>query len=75
MNTFIVFMSITILSMILTHFVQIHGTMNKLIIENLSLLDKMHEGLIVLSEKERAIQFASNPAIFLLKQKNTTTES
>jgi len=49
--------------------------MNKLIIENLSLLDKMHEGLIVLSEKERAIQFASNPAIFLLKQKNTTTES
>lgn len=48
--------------------------MNKLILENLSLLDKMHEGLIVISEKERTIQFASKPAIFLLKQKTTATQ-
>ena len=35
--------------------------------ENLNLFDKMHEGLIVLSEKERSLQFASQPAIRLVK--------
>ena len=37
--------------------------MSKLIIENLNLLNKMHEGLIVVSEKERTLKFASKPAI------------
>lgn len=38
-------------------------------IENLNLLNKMNEGLIVISEKERTIKFASQPAVRLLKRK------
>ena len=40
--------------------------MSLLIIENLKLLDKMHEGLIVVSEKDRKLQFSSRPASQLL---------
>ena len=58
---------ITLLGMLVTYIAQIKGKMNQLMIENLNLLDKMHEGLIVVSEKERNLKFASNPAVRLLK--------
>lgn len=41
--------------------------MEILIEENLNLLDNMNEGLIVVSEKDRTLQFASKPAVCLLK--------
>jgi len=58
---------ITLLGMLVTYIALIKGKMNQLMIENLNLLDKMHEGLIVVSEKDRDLKFASNPAIRLLK--------
>ena len=36
--------------------------------ENLRLLDRMHEGSIVISEENRKLQFASKPAMRYLKQ-------
>lgn len=48
--------------------------MSKLIIENLNLLNKMHEGLIVVSKKDRALKFASRPAIRYLNTKPTPTD-
>ena len=41
--------------------------MRNLIIENLKLLDGMHEGLIVISENDLGLKFASKPAIEVLK--------
>ena len=43
-------------------------------VENLTLFDKMHEGLIVLSQKDRTLQFASKPAIWLIKQVMSKTD-
>lgn len=37
-----------------------------MMVENLSLIDKMQEGLIVLSEIDRNLIFASIPAVLLL---------
>ena len=66
-DTFYCFVVLTILSMLVTYNAMIRGKMSKLIVENLNLLDKMHEGLVVLSESDKSIQFASRPAIDLMK--------
>ena len=50
-----------------TYIAIIRGKNNQLIEENLKLLDKMHEGLIVVTEKDLAIKFANKPARRLLK--------
>ena len=57
----------TILAMLITYVAMIRGKMSNLIKENLNLLDKMHEGLIVLSEDYKLIQLASKPAVDLMK--------
>lgn len=36
--------------------------------ENVKLLDKMHEGLVVLQKEDLGLQFASEPAISLMKK-------
>lgn len=41
--------------------------MFELMIENLNLLNKMDEGLIVISEKDLTIKIASRPAVALLQ--------
>ena len=41
--------------------------MSKLMSENFALFDRMHEGLIVISETDKSLQFATRPAIALLK--------
>ena len=56
------------MSMIITYIVQIEIKMKKILKENLKLLDKMDEGLIMISEKDKKFQFASKPAIALLKK-------
>ena len=58
---------ITLIGMLVTYIAHIKGKMNQLMVENLNLLDRMHEGLIVVSEKDRNLKFASDPAIRLLK--------
>ena len=54
-------------SLQLTYIVTIRGRMRKLILENFTLFNKMEEGLIVLSEENYRIQFASRPAVSLIK--------
>ena len=61
------FLFLTGASMLFTYGAQIRSRMTQLIIENLSLLDKMHEGLIVITESDRKLKFASTPAVRLLK--------
>ena len=70
LNTITVFVICMILSMLVRYIAQIRGKLNKLIIENTNLLDQMHEGLIVISEKERNLRFASKPAMHLFSRKS-----
>ena len=55
------------MSMTITYIAQIRSQINKLVIENSNLFNKMHEGLVVVSEKDKSIKYASKPAIRLLK--------
>ena len=64
---FAVFIFSAIVGMTVTYIVRIQGRMRNLIIENLKLLDGMHEGLIVISENDLGLKFASRPAIEVLK--------
>lgn len=61
------FVSCTLLGMVLTYIAQINGKIIKLVAENQNLLDRMHEGLIVISQKDKSLKFASKPAVALLK--------
>ena len=53
--TLLLFMVNCMFGMLVTYVVQLKGKMSQLMIENLKLLDKMHEGLIVISEKDRRL--------------------
>ena len=66
LNAIMLFIILTILSMLITYVASIRSKINHLIQENLSLLDRMHEGLLVLSENNMQLRFASKPAIQLL---------
>ena len=46
----------------------IKGQMSELMKENLNLLNKMHEGLIVLSEKDDSLQVVNKPALSLFNK-------
>lgn len=54
--------------MVFVYIAQIRGKLNYLVVENLNLLNKMHEGLVVVSESDMSINFASQPAVRLLKK-------
>ena len=41
--------------MVVTYIAQIRGKMSQLLIENLNLLNKMHEGIILVSEKDQSL--------------------
>lgn len=66
LTTFII---LTCINMVFTYVLQTRGRMYQLTVENLHLMDRMHEGLIVLTENDRRISFASMPAVRLLQQK------
>ena len=53
--TIALFVVLTLISMVVNYIAQLKGKMNKLIVENLNLLDKMHEGLIVISESDQSL--------------------
>ena len=65
----VAFIFLTGVAQIITYIVRIHGKMAYLILENLNLLNKMHEGLIVVEEDntDLELKIASLPAIRLLK--------
>ena len=46
----------------------IHAKVNQLMRENNNLLNKMNEGLLVVSEKYDKLQFANQPAKLILKK-------
>ena len=58
----------TTLSIVLSYIAQIRGRLAYIVRENINLLNKMHEGLIVLSESDSSLKFASRPAVQFLKQ-------
>jgi len=66
LNSIVLFGIVAIAGMVVTYIAQIRGKMSQLLNENLNLLNKMHEGIVVVSEKDRSLQFASLPAVRLL---------
>ena len=54
--------------MLLAYIARIRGKLSYLVIENMNLLNKMSEGLIVMSESDLSLRFASLPAVRLMKQ-------
>ena len=59
LNSIFLFLICSIIGMVVTYIAQIRGKMSQLLIENLNLLNKMHEGIIVVSEKDQSLKFAS----------------
>ena len=51
----------------MTYIIRIRGRMVYLIDENINLLDKMHEGIVVLDQDDLNLKIASQPAVTLLK--------
>ena len=66
--TFIVFAILNVFGILVVYIAQIRGKLVQLLNENIKLLDRMHEGLMVISEKDLCLQFANRPAIAVLKQ-------
>ena len=66
MDIFMCFVIMNVLNIFLMYIVQIRSKLSQLIYENLNLLDKMHEGLIVLSRSDRELKLASRPAVRLI---------
>ena len=53
--------------MLITYIVRIRGKMGQLVIENINLLNRMGEGLVVVEDSNMSLKFASAPAARLLK--------
>jgi hypothetical protein len=68
LNCFWAFVLITIYGMLLIYIVQIKSQLVDLVKENINLFDRMHEGVVLVSESDQSLQFASNPAVNLLLQ-------
>lgn len=66
MDIFFCFFMMNVLNIFLMYVVQIRSKLSQLIYENLNLLDKMHEGLIVLNPGEMELKLASRPAVRLI---------
>lgn len=59
MNLVCLAIAITIFSAITTYIARIEGTLKRLMLQNLGLLDGMYEGIIVLSGDEKSLEFAN----------------
>lgn len=62
------FIFLSTFSMVITYIARIQGKMNFVIIENIHLLNRMHEGLVVVEQEDLDLKFATIPAVSLLKQ-------
>lgn len=67
LNTLFVFAILTVLGMLMTYIAQIRNKLNLLVSENLSLFNKVHEGLVVLTSDTQKLRFANLPAINLIQ--------
>ena len=70
--TVITFLFLVCVGVLVVHITQIKTKLARLLRENLNLFDKMHEGLIVLDQKDKSVKFASVPAVHHLKQQELT---
>ena len=61
------FVNLTASSMLFTYIIQLRGKIVYLAIENIKLLDKMHQSLLVINESDMELKFASEPVIKLFK--------
>ena len=66
---------VTVYSALTTYIARIEGKLKRLILQNLGLLDGMHEGIIVLSGDDKSLEFANQPAIELINQGDRGTNS
>lgn len=73
-NTCFGFVILTVLGMLITYIAQIRSIMNNYIKENFNLLNRMHEGIIVLTEEDMKVKFANKPAIELLQDNKAKNE-
>jgi len=71
-QTMFCFSVLTTMSMLITYVVRIRGKMGYLFFENINLLNKMNEGLIVVDESDRSLKFANIPAVQLMKYHSAT---
>ena len=64
---FTLFVFLTTVSMLIAYIARIRGKLKYQAIENVNLLNRMHEGLIVLSESDLSLKFANLPAVQQIK--------
>ena len=74
MNALFCFLLLSIFCMLGAYVAQLRGQMSKIIGENLGLLNRMYEGLLVLRKEDHQLEFASKPAIKILKSKPQTDD-
>ena len=65
-NSFLAILFMVIFAMLITYVTTIRSRLTRLIAENLKLLDKMHEGLILIQQDDFEVQFASEPAASII---------
>ena len=71
-DAFILFLICMLFALVVCYIKLIRGQMNLLMIENLNLLNKMNEGLIVVAEEDQSLKVVNKPAKSLLKQTKST---
>ena len=71
LDVLVVFTVCTLLHAVITYIAMIKARLSELILENLGLLDGMHEGIIVISGKDESIEFANAPAVDLIAPTRT----
>lgn len=59
---------VIVFSALTTYISRIESKLKKLMLQNLGLLDGMHEGIIVLTDDEKSLEFANMPAIELINK-------
>ena len=72
-NLILSWIFVTNIQLLVTYVVVIRRRMHDMIGENVKLFDRIHEGLIVISDDNEQLQFANQPAISLLTR-NTTDD-
>ena len=68
MNVSGVLVFITVFSALTTYISRIESKLKRLMLQNLGLLDGMHEGIIVLADDDKNLEFANMPAIELINK-------
>ena len=62
MNPIIVFLSISVLAIVIQYISSLHVKIRVYNAENIKLLDGMHEGLLILSKSNKRVMFCNKPS-------------